>query len=134
VLFPVSLFSKRPVSNFPFEFFLSSWNPSVVVDIDTGEVDLTNVVMSHGRGFVIPNIKCFLCGNFGGLKIKCDHQGCRVTDGEKQLPTSFHVTCARQAGLEVSSKEIGRKTHFYGKSQGLIALDSFLKKLTPSAS
>jgi hypothetical protein len=94
--------------------------------METGEVDLSNVVMSHGRGFVQPNIKCFLCGNSGGLKIKCDHEGCRVTDGDKQLPTSFHATCARQAGLEVNSEEIGRKTHFYGKLQGRIDVNSRL--------
>jgi hypothetical protein len=101
-------------SFFPFAFS-SSWNTGAIVSMDTGEVDLSDVIMSHGRGFVIPNVKCFLCGNSGGLKIKCDHEGCRVTDGDKMLPTSFHATCARQAGLEVNSEEIGRKTHFYGK-------------------
>jgi hypothetical protein len=109
---------------FPFNF--CSWNTKAIVSMETGEVDLSNLVMSHGKGFVIPNVKCFLCGNSGGLKIKCDHEGCRVTDGDKQLPTSFHATCARQAGLEVNSKEIGRKTHFYGKSQGRIYLNSRL--------
>jgi hypothetical protein len=123
------------VANFPFAFS-SSWNTGAIVSMDTGEVDLSDVIMSHGRGFVIPNVKCFLCGNSGGLKIKCDHEGCRVTDGDKMLPTSFHATCARQAGLEVNSKEIGRKTHFYGKLQGRIDIVSMpqRKMLTPSTS
>jgi hypothetical protein len=90
----------------------------VSISFETGEVDLSMVVLSNGKAFVHPTIKCFLCGNAGGLKNRCDHEGCKVKDGDKQVPVSFHVTCARQAGLEVQSEQVGRKTLHSGKSAG----------------
>lgn len=51
--------------------------------------------MIHGKH------KCFLCGQNGGLKSGCDHEDCYypTCDGNEKLV--MHVTCARQAGLEV---------------------------------
>ena len=69
-------------------------------------MDLTNVVMGNGREFVNSNTVCHLCGQKGGLKLKCDHPGCHTDPSDpKSSQTYFHVTCARQAGLQVDVEE-----------------------------
>lgn len=72
-----------------------------------GHVDFSDVVMSHGRSFVTASTKCAVCGLSGGLKVKCDVRGCMCIEGESgnHIPSYFHPTCARQAGLEVSSED-----------------------------
>lgn len=93
-----------------------SYNPGASVSQDTGVVDLSNLALSNGKAFVHPNISCFLCGNAGGLKMKCNNEGCRVGGDNKSMHVAFHVTCARQAGLEVNSTDDRRrKTNFYRK-------------------
>ena len=44
---------------------------------------------------------CVLCGQKSGLKMKCDHEGCYCKVRGAYEKTVMHVTCARQAGLEV---------------------------------
>jgi hypothetical protein len=44
---------------------------------------------------------CILCGQNYGLKMKCDHTGCFCKIGGVDEKVVMHVTCARQAGLEV---------------------------------
>lgn len=71
------------------------WNSGcIVLDANTGRVNLSNVVLGNGKEFIKKKVACFLCGNKGGLKMKCNKES-------KCGPVSFHVTCARQAGLEV---------------------------------
>jgi len=86
-----------------------------MLEYETGQVDCSNVVLSNGRSLVQRGLRCSLCGQTGGLKLKCAHDDCcYLIDGER-VDTLFHVTCARQAGLEVNAVE-GQHTRFYGKS------------------
>ena len=83
----------------------SSWNPKceTVESVDGGqEVDCFNIVMSDGRRHVTHQFRCLLCGKFEGAKVNCYEGGCVAPGGTKN--PYFHVTCARQAGLEVSSE------------------------------
>jgi hypothetical protein len=85
-----------------------SWNAQLFFSAkQPSHVDFSDVVMSHGRSFVTANTTCGVCGLSGGLKVKCDVKGCMCIEGEsgKHIPTHFHPTCARQAGLEVSSED-----------------------------
>ena len=57
--------------------------------------------MSDGRRHVTHQFRCLLCGKSNGAKVHCIEDGC-IAPGGTKMPY-FHVTCARQAGLEVSS-------------------------------
>jgi hypothetical protein len=95
-------------------FSRPSWLPNLEVPADTGIVDLSNVVLSNGRGGMIKHqYKCFVCGQNGGLKMKCNREDCCTTSDGKER-TVMHVTCARQAGLEVRWDEAG-ELFFYGR-------------------
>lgn len=69
--------------------------------------------MATGKRVVQKNISCYLCGLDGGMKVFCAHDECRMGDGRQ---TAFHVTCARQAGLEVGVEEGDEQLNFRGKS------------------
>ena len=87
------------------------WNPKVHVNIATSTVNVSDVVMKNGKDTILPNIACILCGNKGGLKMRCSHPGgCKSSVCGKSRDTYMHVTCAKQAGFEVSenSSETGR--------------------------
>ena len=71
----------------------------------TLEVDLSNVIMTHGTGFIQEKSRCALCGKKFGLKLKCSGEGCRAR-GERSRPAAFHLSCARQAGLEVNNRAL----------------------------
>ena len=78
---------------------LVSWIPKVEVTY-TGTVNCSDVVMANGKGLILAQTRCFLCGQSAGLKIRCDDDCCsRQKNSEHQY---YHVTCARQAGLEVN--------------------------------
>lgn len=47
--------------------------------------------MSNGKSHILRSTCCQLCGMTNGAKVKCD-----------ECKDMFHVTCARQAGLEVA--------------------------------
>jgi hypothetical protein len=93
-----------------------SWNPKLVLSVDTGVVDSSNVMTVNGRGLIHPSSQCFLCGNTGGLKVKCSHDGCAYLIGGKRTEAVFHVTCARLAGLEVNTVDDGSSMKFCGAS------------------
>eukprot|EP00986_Skeletonema_menzelii_P009435 scaffold4301_cov144-Skeletonema_menzelii.AAC.2 len=77
------------------------WNPKCE-SLDGGqEINCFNIVMADGRRHVTHQSRCFLCGKFEGAKVHCFDESC-ITPGGTKNPY-FHVTCARQAGLEVSS-------------------------------
>jgi hypothetical protein len=78
--------------------------------------------MNTGRGLILSGTQCFLCGNNGGLKVKCDHDACAYIVNGKRTETVFHVSCARMAGLEVSTRDSGSSATFYGKHRILAAL------------
>jgi hypothetical protein len=83
------------------------------VPAETGIVNLSNVLLSDGKGGFVKYLhKCFLCGQNGGLKMKCDSEHCCTTSDGKEL-TVMHVTCARQAGMEVRLDDTD-DLYFYG--------------------
>lgn len=71
--------------------------------------------MGNGKTLIAANVVCALCGNSGGLKLPCQHDGCQVSCAGEGVRTHFHVTCARQAGLEVNAVDTKEGTIFYGK-------------------
>lgn len=97
-----------------YVFHNTSWHKKLKLDWESGKVDCSQVILSNGRGLILNSIRCYLCGRTEGLKDKCDHDCCRLMkkgDGHSY----FHVSCARQAGLEVNtSNNEGRSMYFYG--------------------
>lgn len=79
--------------------FFYSWSPKVEITY-SGVVNCSDVIMADGKRLILANIRCFLCGQSTGLKIKCDEDCCSRQNGNAQK--YYHVTCARQAGLEVN--------------------------------
>jgi hypothetical protein len=79
---------------------------------DDGVVEMSQVVLSNGNGFIKPKDVCFLCGGSNGLKEACQVEDC--CNGEDGKTPFFHPTCARQAGLEVSSSDEDKDIMFFG--------------------
>lgn len=67
--------------------------------------------MSKGTELIGANVCCSLCGGNGGLKTSCSEEGCRCW-GQRRGAYSFHVTCAREAGLEVRDRPDGNRFFF----------------------
>ena len=88
-----------------------SWNPQCGQRDGGQEVDVFNIVMSDGRRHVTHQHRCLLCGLKTGAKVKCDEESCIAPGGTKGKP-HFHVTCARQAGLDVSIEDDDGMHHF----------------------
>ena len=86
---------------FSIYIFLNSWLKKIPLDYRTNTVDLSNVIASSGRAFVLGSHRCGLCGMKSGLKLKCAAGQC-YAEGAKNKAYHFHVTCARQAGFQVS--------------------------------
>jgi hypothetical protein len=89
-------------------------HPTLVTDITLKEVNLSDAIMTHGKGFILGMHRCELCGQKGGLKMKCSHPNCRQR-GHKSKPSHVHVTCARQAGFEVDTGTKGGDVSFHVK-------------------
>jgi hypothetical protein len=81
---------------------------------------MSNVVLADGRHFILDKYACFLCGQKGGLKVKCLNEGCSLSNGDSKQPTVMHVTCARQAGFEVAVDDSKDTILFHSKSLFLI--------------
>jgi len=71
------------------------WHPKC--NISQGKIDCTAIVMANGSTHIESNQTCSLCGLKNKIKLQCAH-----TVAKKKCPLRFHLTCARQAGLEVS--------------------------------
>jgi len=71
------------------------WHPKTSVD-ERGVVDCTNIIMSDGFHHIDSKSACLLCGRKDRVKVKCKNIQC------KNKNRCFHLTCARQAGLDVS--------------------------------
>lgn len=86
-------------------FSENSWLPDIELPRDIGKVDLSGVVCATGTDMIHHKRRCFLCGQKKGLKMQCDTNDCSCkTNGQKEKLV-VHVTCARQAGLEVRVDE-----------------------------
>ena len=68
-----------------------------------GTVNCSDIIMSNGLDHILGGTKCSLCGENGRMKVGCSEEGCRAW-GQKKGAYRFHVTCAREAGLEVKDK------------------------------
>jgi hypothetical protein len=114
-------------------FFLISWHKAA--RFQNQRVDLSDAVMANGKDLILPNKVCSLCGNKGGLKIKCKYDAClSVNSAETGNPAYFHATCARQAGLEASSVDVGEaSTTFFGTFPWLHCLRLEIVKLNDVA-
>jgi hypothetical protein len=66
-------------------------------------VDLSGVVCATNGGTEMIHHKrrCFLCGLKKGLKMQCVQNDCFCKINGQKDKLVVHVTCARQAGLEV---------------------------------
>lgn len=80
------------------------WNPKLAPFIQDGRVCCSDVIMGKGNSLINANTFCQLCGHAGGLKVRCNYDGC--SSRKVKSCEYFHVTCARQAGLEVNSTEV----------------------------
>lgn len=89
-----------------------SWLKGLDVDGRACKVNCSNIVMSNGKGYVRGSHRCALCGRRGGLKARCADLNCRAR-GERRNAYHFHVTCAREAGLEVNHDD-QLESEFYG--------------------
>lgn len=76
-----------------------------------GTVNCSDIIMSNGLEHIKGGIKCALCGKNGRMKVGCSEEGCRAW-GQRKGPYRMHVTCAREAGLEVKDKT-GSDGHFF---------------------
>lgn len=84
-------------------FIHHSWLPDIELPRDVATVDLSGVVCVTNRGTSMIHHKrrCYVCGQRKGLKMYCDKNDCSCNiDGQREKLV-VHVTCARQAGLEV---------------------------------
>ena len=79
---------------------------------EDGAVDCTNVIMSNGTSHIESKTICSLCGRSDKVKVQCNHS---FPNSQKPCPFRFHLTCARQAGLEVSDVENSGETEFLVK-------------------
>jgi hypothetical protein len=64
--------------------------------------------MANGKDHVSHQFRCTLCGLNNGAKVNCAVDGC-VAPGGRRNSCKFHITCARQAGLEVLSENFSVK-------------------------
>ena len=66
--------------------------------------------MANGTSHIESKSTCTLCGMKDKVKVQCNHYV--PTNNQKACPFRFHLTCARQAGFEVSDVE-----NEYGETQ-----------------
>jgi hypothetical protein len=88
-------------------FLSHSWNPDCrtkEVGDDT-TVDITQIVMAHGNGFINHQVHCVVCGSKYGAKVQCYEKGCAGASSKKKDSWYMHVTCARAAGFEVDHND-----------------------------
>jgi len=77
------------------------------------KVNCTRAVRSDGRLLEQEREPCLLCGHKDGLRLRCDHPECSAGSMKGFNQPVFHVTCAREAGLEVDVREEKGKDVFY---------------------
>lgn len=80
-------------------------------DLYSNSIDCTNVIMSSGMSHVYSNVLCALCGRGDRVKMGCHKKNC-AHKGNSSIIYEFHLTCARQAGLEVTDVEANGNLDF----------------------
>ena len=76
-------------------------------------VDCTGIVMADGKSHTSWNYPCVLCGRSDKAKVTCADDGCIYEDSKKRKKQNhYHLSCARQAGLDVSDSDFGGHVHF----------------------
>ena len=70
-------------------------------------VDCTNIIMADGQHHISSNHACKLCGRFDKAKVSCADKGCIYLANQRKNKNidHFHLSCARQAGLDVSDQD-----------------------------
>jgi len=79
------------------------WHPKIVYD-EYEDVDCSQLVMANGLSHIDGKHRCDLCGRKDKVKLACSMKECHESGG-KLIPYRFHVTCARQAGLDVHDED-----------------------------
>jgi len=67
-------------------------------------IDCSKTIWANGKKHFGHQYRCILCGLNTGAKVDCATENC-VAPGSTKNPCMFHVTCARQAGLEVQPRD-----------------------------
>ena len=63
--------------------------------------------MADGKSHVSHQLPCIICGLYNGAKVSCAMCS-NMAPGSSKAPCKFHVTCARQAGLEVGDDFVAK--------------------------
>jgi len=71
------------------------WHPKTRI-INGGTVNCQSVIMGDGVHHIEGRLPCLLCGRKDKVKVMCTDASCK---------NRFHLTCARQAGLDVSERD-----------------------------
>jgi len=86
------------------------WHPQCkYLGAENGAVDCSAIIMANGQSHIDSKKACALCGRCDKVKVQCHHPGCVNPRYPKNGPFRFHLTCARQAGFEVSDAETQKK-------------------------
>eukprot|EP00594_Rhizosolenia_setigera_P011042 CAMPEP_0178967762 /NCGR_PEP_ID=MMETSP0789-20121207/17808_1 /TAXON_ID=3005 /ORGANISM="Rhizosolenia setigera, Strain CCMP 1694" /LENGTH=520 /DNA_ID=CAMNT_0020653475 /DNA_START=368 /DNA_END=1931 /DNA_ORIENTATION=+ len=78
-------------------------------------IDCTGIVMANGKQHTTNKNACELCGHFAKAKVVCSTKKCGFLSRKEGKYTKYghyHVSCARQAGLEVADVEKNNLAHF----------------------
>lgn len=89
------------------------WHPKVVYELRE-DVNCTQIVMANGVSHIGGRDRCDLCGRKDKVKLACTMKECYESGG-KLVPYRFHITCARQAGLDVHDDDQDQEVPFQVK-------------------
>ena len=88
-------------------------------------LDCSRITMSNGQDLLDHRHPCKLCGRHDGAKVIC--QGCPKSS--KYAKNYYHVTCARQAGLQVNVDDAGYHFKCFEHVQCIYVFRAFLEDL-----
>lgn len=102
----------------------SRWHPAVAYGAGGSEkIECTNIIMADGASHVDGKKRCSLCGRKDKVKMPCSDDRCQTA---KDKPW-FHLSCARQAGLDVYDDEIDKEPIFHVKCFAHVRCDGVLR-------
>ena len=88
-------------------------------------LDCSRITMSNGQDLLDHRHPCKLCGRHDGAKVIC--QGCPKSS--KYAKNYYHVTCARQAGLQVNKDDAGYHFKCFEHVECMYVFRAFLEDL-----